>query len=188
MSNFKIHTIETAPAESKSLLEASEKNFGMIPNLHGILAESPGLLEAYQKLHEWFSNSSFNADELTVVWQSINVEHDCHYCVPAHTGIAKMMKIDEDIIEALRNETVLPSEKLEVLREATLEIVRNRGQLSQETIEKFYKNGYENRHLFNIILGLSQKTISNYINHIAKTPIDKEFEKYKWEKVTATIF
>jgi hypothetical protein len=52
------------------------------------------------KLHELFVNSSFNEEELTVVWQSINVEHACHYCVPAHTGIAAMMKVDEAITEA----------------------------------------------------------------------------------------
>jgi hypothetical protein len=34
--------------------------------------------------YELFVNSSFNEEELTVVWQSINVEHACHYCVPAH--------------------------------------------------------------------------------------------------------
>jgi hypothetical protein len=53
--------------------------------------------------YELFVNSSFNEEELTVVWQSINVEHACHYCVPAHTGIAAMMKVDEAI--NLRNET-----------------------------------------------------------------------------------
>jgi hypothetical protein len=53
--------------------------------------------------YELFVNSSFNEEELTVVWQSINVEHACHYCVPAHTGIAAMMKVDEAI--TLRNET-----------------------------------------------------------------------------------
>jgi hypothetical protein len=56
--------------------------------------------DAYQQLHELFVNSSFNEEELTVVWQSINVEHACHYCVPAHTGIAAMMKVDEAITEA----------------------------------------------------------------------------------------
>jgi hypothetical protein len=78
----------------------------MIPGLHGVLA-APGILDAYQQLHELFVNSSFNEEELTVVWQSINVEHACHYCVPAHTGIAAMMKVDEAITEALRNETPL---------------------------------------------------------------------------------
>jgi len=187
MKKFQIHTIETAPAESKESLEQSLKYFGMIPNLHGVLAESPGLLEAYKQLHDWFANSSFNADELTVVWQSINAEHECHYCVPAHTGIAKMMKVDDEIIEALRNETVLPREKLEVLRETTLLIVRNRGRLTDEQAQRFYAAGYENRQMLDIILGLSQKVISNYVNHLAATPVDKPFEKYKWEKVSEKV-
>jgi hypothetical protein len=55
----------------------------MIPGLHGVLAGAQGYL-TYQQLHELFVNSSFNEEELTVVWQSINVEHVCHYCAPTH--------------------------------------------------------------------------------------------------------
>ena len=80
---FALHTHETAPAESQPLLEKSVKNFGMIPNLHAVMAEAPALLEAYQASHEIFQKTSFDADELTVVWQTVNVEHECHYCVPA---------------------------------------------------------------------------------------------------------
>lgn len=49
------------------MLENSLKSFGMIPGLHGVLAESPQILEAYNLLHQQFVNSSFNNDELTVV-------------------------------------------------------------------------------------------------------------------------
>lgn len=180
---LKIHTIETAPERSKTLLEKSKKAYGYVPNLHGALAESPGLLETYQNIHnELLVNSSFNNDELTVVWQAINVEHECHYCVPAHTAIAKAMKVDDAITEALRNKTKLPSEKLETLRNMTLSMVRNRGNVSKDDIQTFYDAGYNQRHLLEIILGLSQKTISNYTNHIAETALDKGFEKFAWNK------
>jgi alkylhydroperoxidase family enzyme len=182
MSKLKVHSIDSAPENSKALLEKSVKAFGMLPGLHGVLAESPQLLEAYQVLHELFSNSSFNNDELTVVWQTINVEHECHYCVPAHTGIANMMKVDPAITEALRNQTAMPTEKLQALHEMTLSVVRKRGNVSGEELEAFYAAGYEKRHLLDIILGLSQKIISNYTNHIAETPIDKPFEKFAWSK------
>lgn len=182
MSTLKIHTIESAPKKSKPLLENSMKSFGMIPNLHGVLAGAPGILEAYQTLHSLFENSSFNNDELTVVWQTINVEHECHYCVPAHTGIAHMMKVDEALTEALRNKTAMPNEKLQTLHETTLSIVRNRGNITDSEIEAFYAAGYEQRQLLEIILGVSQKVISNYVNHIAKTPVDKPFEKFAWTK------
>jgi hypothetical protein len=33
-----------------------------------------------------------------------------------------------------------------------------------------------------VILVLSQKIMSNYINHIAKTPIDGAFKKFEWQK------
>jgi len=106
MSTLKIHTIDSAPEGSKASLEGSVKAFGMLPNLHGVLAGSPATLEAYKKLHELFSTKTiFNAEEKTVVWQAINVEHECHYCVPAHTGIAHMMEVNPDITEALRNRT-----------------------------------------------------------------------------------
>ena len=182
MNTLKIHNIETAPEASKPFLEKSMKAFGRIPGLHGVLAESPGLFEAYQTLHELFAESSLNNDEITVVWQTINVEHECHYCVPAHTGIANMMNIDPAITEALRNETPLPNEKLEALRDMTLSLVRKRGNVTKEEIEIFYSAGYEQRQLLDIILGISQKVISNYVNHIAETPVDKVFEKYAWKK------
>ncbi len=175
---FKIHTLDSAPAESKSVLENSKNAYGYIPNLHGVLAEAPGLLQAYANLHELFVNSSFNNDELTVVWQTINVEHNCHYCVPAHTAIAKAMGVDDAIIDALRNKTTIPSDKLQVLHETTLALTKNRGVLSEAQKEAFFAAGYGQRQLLEIILGLSQKIISNYTNSIAETPVDKAFQKF----------
>lgn len=182
MSTLKIHTLETAPEASKPLLENSLKGFGMVPNLHGVLASSPETLDAYQKLHGLFSNTSFNKEELTVVWQSINVEHECHYCVPAHTGIAHMMKVDAAITEALRNNAVLPNEKLQVLQNTTLRLVRNRGRISDSELQEFYAAGYGEQQVLEIILGIAQKTISNYTNHIASTPVDEPFQKFAWSK------
>ena len=182
MTTLKVHTIESAPEASKPLLEASQKAYGMIPGLHGVLAAAPGILEGYQKLHELFVNTSFNEEELTVVWQAINVEHACHYCVPAHTGIAHMMKVDNEITESLRNETPLTNPKLESLRTFTLSMVRNRGNVSQEELQAFYAAGYGEQQVLEIILGLSQKVISNYTNHIANTPVDAAFQKFAWSK------
>ncbi|OEF30212.1 carboxymuconolactone decarboxylase family protein [Vibrio rumoiensis] len=178
MSHFKIHDVESAPEASKPGLERSLKANGFIPNLHGVLAEAPGLLEGYQVLHELFSKSSFNAEELTVVWQTINVEHECHYCVPAHTGIALAMKVDADLNTALRNKEPMPTEKLQVLHDTTLSMVRKRGQLSEEEITSFFNAGYGQRQLLEIVLGLSQKVISNYTNHLSETPVDSVFEKF----------
>ena len=142
------------------------------------VAEAPTLLKGYQVLHELFQNTSFNAEELTVVWQSINVEHDCHYCVPAHSAIAASMKVDQGIVDALVNKTPLADAKLETLRETTLAMTRERGVISDELIEKFFAAGYGQQQLLEIIVGLSQKVMSNYTNHLANTPVDEPFKKF----------
>jgi alkylhydroperoxidase family enzyme len=182
MSTFTLHDQNSAPEAAKPLLEQSQKAFGMIPGLHAVMAEAPGLLEGYQVLHGLFVNSSFNADEKTVVWQTINVEHACHYCVPAHTGIAKSMKVSDEVSNALRDETPLPTAKLEALRDFTLAMVRQRGELEPKQVQDFYAAGYSQQNVLEVILGLSQKVMSNYTNHIAQTPVDEAFKRFAWTK------
>ncbi|MDN3380450.1 MULTISPECIES: carboxymuconolactone decarboxylase family protein [unclassified Pseudoalteromonas] len=178
MAEFTLYTQENAPEAAKPLMEKSVAAFGMLPNLHAVMAQAPTLLEGYQVLHELFQNTSFNAEELTVVWQTINVEHECHYCVPAHSAIAASMKVDEGIVDALVNKTPLADEKLETLRETTLAMTQNRGVISDEQIEKFFAAGYAQQQLLEIVLGLSQKVMSNYTNHLADTPVDEPFKKF----------
>ncbi|MEM7709318.1 MAG: carboxymuconolactone decarboxylase family protein [Pseudomonadota bacterium] len=182
MSDFPMHDLDTAPDASKPLLENSKKAFGRLPGLHRVMSESPQLLDAYQRLHKLFQETQFDKDELTVVWQTINVEHACHYCVPAHTGIAKMMKVDDAITEALRNETPLPSPKLEALRTFTLEVTRQRGEVRPEQMRAFFDAGYDHRAILDVVLGLAQKVMSNYVNHMAETPMDDAFAPFAWKK------
>ncbi|GGI71492.1 carboxymuconolactone decarboxylase family protein [Shewanella gelidii] len=182
MSKFNIHTVETAPAESKAMLQQAKNNNGMIPNLLGVLSESPQTFAAYSQLHQLFTESSLDHEEMTVVWQTINAAHNCTYCVPAHTAIAHSMKVDPELTEALRNGDAMPTEKLQVLRDTTLELVQERGELSSVSLERFYSVGYAQRQLLEIVLGLSQKVISNYVNHLAHTPLDSAFQPFAWEK------
>lgn len=183
MTEFTLHSLDTAPDGSKPFLDNSVKAFGMIPGLHAVMAASPAMLEGYQTLHQIFSEkTSFTADELTVVWQTINVEHGCHYCVPAHTYIAGAMKVAPEITTALRDETPLPTERLEVLRTFTLAMLRSRGNVSQAELDAFFAAGYTQQQVLEVILGLAQKVLSNYTNHVAQTPVDAPFQSLAWER------
>lgn len=183
MTEFTLHDKQSAPQESRQLLDNSVQAFGMVPNLHAVMAEAPGLLEGYQRLHQLFLDSSFADEETTVVWQTINVEHACHYCVPAHTGIAKSMKVDDAITDALRNETPLPTARLEALRDFTLAVVRGRGNVDNNAVQAFLKAGFTQRHILEVVLGTAQKVMSNYTNHLADTPVDEPFKKFEWHQV-----
>lgn len=185
MIEFQLHDESTAPDASKDLLIQSRKNNGMLPGLHAVMAEAPGLLEAYNFAHQQFMNSSFSKDELTVVWQTVNVEHACHYCVPAHTAIAKSMKVEDAITNALRDETALPNARLEALRDFTLSVVRGRGHVDESAVQAFIDAGFTQRQILEVVLGVAQKVMSNYTNHLTRTPVDAPFKPFEWHKATA---
>jgi hypothetical protein len=54
-----------------------------------------------------------------------------------------------------------------------MSVYRNSVQFTQEkptSGEPFLAAGYTTRHVLDIILGLAQKVMSNYVNHLAKAP------------------
>lgn len=176
--SFKLYDIESAPNAVAEELAESLSAFGFIPNLHKVLAVSEQTLKMYKELHGAFSNTSFDATELTVVWQTINNFHECHYCLPAHSAVAHMMKVESAIIDDLRQGNTLRDPKLAALQATTLEITENRGHLSEITKTAFFEAGYGEQQLVEIVLGLSQKIISNYVNHLADTPLDEQFTQF----------
>jgi alkylhydroperoxidase family enzyme len=181
MTKFERLDENTAPEAALPLIEKSKAAFGRLPGLHAVMAQAPALLEGYQVLHRLFAEeTSFDAEETTVVWQTINVAHECHYCVPAHTGIAKAMNVSDEISNALRDETPLPTDKLEALRTFTLAMLESRGNPTDAQLDAFFAAGYGERQVLEIILGLAQKVMSNYTNHIADTPVDEGMKKFAW--------
>lgn len=184
MTQFTIHSQETAPAASKPLLDKLKKAVGFIPGLYGVFAESPKALEAYDVLATLFKQTSLTTTEQHVVWLAINYENDCGYCVPAHTALAKMDAVPDDVIEALREGTPIADPKLEALRTFTVQVVQKRGWATDDDTRAFLDAGYTQEQILEVILGLAQKVMSNYTNHIAKTPVDAVFKKFAWQKPT----
>ncbi|WP_017314322.1 carboxymuconolactone decarboxylase family protein [Mastigocladopsis repens] len=183
---FTIYTLETAPEESKEALRDAKETFGLIPNLEGICALAPALLKGGMALWDLFSTTSFSPVEQQVVYLAVNYENECHYCMAAHSGLAKMVALSTEDINAMRNGEPLQDSKLQALRHFTQRMVQARGWVTDDEIESFMKVGYTKQQVLEIILGIAVKVIHNYTNHIAQTPLDNEFKRYAWSKPTVS--
>ena len=184
--DFKIYTTDNAPEDSKPLLKAAEEQFGFLPNLLGEFAESPATLEGYLKLNEIIGKTDFTPKEQQLIILAASIENRCHYCSAVHSFLLKnQVGADEEIVEAVRNGTTLPDEKLDALVTYTQAVVNKRGFVKEEDLKAFLEAGYTRRHVLEVNLIISLKTISNYTNHIAQTPVDEVFEGEKLEPETA---
>lgn len=179
---FTVHTIDTAPDDSKQSLVHAQETFGFIPNLEGILAESPVALKSGMALWDLFAASSFSPIEQQVIYLTANYENGCSYCMAAHSGLAKMVGMSADHVDALRAGHPLAEPKLQALRHFTQRMIEARGWLGEPEISDFLAAGYTKQQVLEVIVGLAVKTIHNYTNHIADTPLDKAFQEHQWSK------
>ncbi len=182
MSKFKVHTIESAPEAAKPVLEQVRKAYGMLPNLFGVFAAAPPAANSYLTLTGEFSDTDFSETERQVILLTTSFENNCDYCMAAHSAIAEMAKVPEDVVEALRSGSPIAGPKLEALRRFTAKMVTSRGSISEADREAFFAAGYTERHVLEVILGITLKTLSNYTNHVAGTPLDEAFTSQRWEK------
>lgn len=176
--DFVLHTPSTAPEASQPWLEGARKAFGRVPNVLAVMAESPAALEAYLTLGGLFEKTAFDATERHVVLQAINAANACHYCTQAHGTLAVQVHgLDPELDRALRERRPLADPRLEALRGFADALVRKQGWPAEQDVADFLAAGYERRHLIEVILAAGFKTITNYLNHIADTPVDAAFSR-----------
>ena len=180
MADYKVHTLDSA-GDSAPLLEKSMETFGFIPNLHGVMAESPAMLKAYQTMHAIFSKTNLSETERQIILLANNRLNGCTYCMAAHTMISKMENVPDDVIQPLRSGTPIADPKLEALRVFAEKMNTSRGQPEDSDLVAFFAHGYTKETVLDVILGTSFKVLSNYTNHIADTPLDKQFAAGEWK-------
>jgi len=186
MTRYNVHTVDTAPDAAAPILDSAAKAYGFLPNLLGVMAEAPSLLEGYVSLIETFEKKThLSPTEQQIILMVNNRLNGCNYCMAAHTTISQMQKIPADVIEALRNGSPLADSKLEALRTFAVKVNESRGWVESSDIDTLVDAGYTQGTAFEDILGTAVKVLSNYANHIAEPPVDDAFAANAWSRPEA---
>ncbi len=182
METFAVHSSTTAPEGSRKKLDGLGKAFGFVPNLMGVLAEAPAALDAYLTLSNLFDSSSLTPVERQVVLLAVSFENGCDYCMGAHSGLALMQGVPDDVVRALRDGTPISDRRLEALRTFAGIVTRQRAILSDGDLAAFLAAGYSRRQVLEVLVGVTQKTLSNSVNHLARTRLDTAFSAQRWSR------
>ena len=185
---FEFHSIESAPESVKPELEAAQKDYGAVPNLYRGFATNPATLKVYLSFNELLQqHGTLSPIEQQVVYLTVSAENGCTYCVGAHSVLADMSKMAAATVEELRNQTALTDVKLNALRDFTLSVMEHRGWVPEADLAEFARAGYNESQVLEVLTIIAQKTISNYFNHIAQTPLDDVFSGRAWEPNQAQV-
>ncbi|GGT97798.1 carboxymuconolactone decarboxylase family protein [Actinomadura citrea] len=180
MAEFTVYDETDAPADARPQLEAAKKRMGFVTTLNGVMAESPELLAGYNALSEQFTRSSLPGHAKHAVLITASVLNGCEYCVAAHSTVALRARVPAEVVEALRAGRPLDDPALEAVRRLTGAMVTQRGWVDDADVEAFLAAGHTRRHVLDVVLGVGMKTLSNYTNHIAHTPLDPAWKEQEW--------
>ncbi|MGW7089232.1 carboxymuconolactone decarboxylase family protein [Streptomyces sp. NPDC054871] len=165
---FTEHTVETAPAESRAAMERTAAAFGKTPSAVALLAESPELLNGFLELSASFEQSTLEPVARETVIMTIAVRNDCHICVTMHTAKLRKLGAGTELIAALRQGEALSDERLEAIRQFTLEVLATAGGVADDDLKAFLAHGYTERNALEVVLGIGTYTMSTLANRLTR--------------------
>lgn len=181
MARLTVHTVETAPEAAKPRVEAALKNNGFLPNLIGVLANSPEALAFYQEVGKLNGNTSLSACEREVVQIIAAKTNACGFCVAGHTKLATLKKLlSDNAIAASRavDAQAFEDAKLSALADFTIAVMADKGAVSDAALAAFFHAGYSQQQAVEVVLGVALATLCNYTNNLAQTDINPELQAF----------
>lgn len=167
----------TTATETNAAFQAIARKYGFVPNvLREMGTKSPAALNVYLGGNEAMANSSLNQQELNTVMLAVSQANGCHYCTKAHSALLKGAGLTREAVEAIEGGELSGDGRLKSLVSATRLIHEKKGWLAKEDLEKLEREGIGRVQVYEIIALIGLKTISNYINHINQTKVDRQFE------------
>jgi len=175
MTLFTLHTDKTAPEGAAEVLGKVKEKYGFIPNLAACVAEAPNVLSAIMALSSAMDNSSLTAQEQQVVLLTISTLNGCSYCRAVHKALGSMAKVDAETLDAIIGSIPLADKKLNALNSFVIAIFKDRGLVSEEKTQAFLDAGFSKAQVFEVVMGVALKTLTNYCNHLAGAEPNAEF-------------
>lgn len=159
----------------ETILDAVREKFGFVPNVLREMAASPAALRVYLASQEAMAaHGVLSPGEQQVVQLAISAANGCHYCTAAHTALGKAAGVEATDLAAIRAGRAPADSRAAALAETVRLLLERQGWLEGPDLARLEGLGVDRRTLYDVVAFVGLKTISNWVNHIAATPVDPE--------------
>jgi AhpD family alkylhydroperoxidase len=165
---FASHTLDSAPAASRPLMESTIAHFGQLSEPVARMAESPEMFGGFLQANNLFEASTLDPLSREVVVLTMATRNGCRVCLTMHTARLRQMKADPALITALRAGEALDDSRLEAVRQFTLRALATTGEVPDEQIEEFLAAGFTKRNALEVVLGIGTYTMSTFANRLIR--------------------
>jgi AhpD family alkylhydroperoxidase len=183
MSTFQVHTIDSAPEQSKPALRQLQQTFGFIPNIAGAMAESPVLIDAFLSLFQKVHAGSFTEAQIQTLLLTNAVTNACSWAVAFHTALALNEGLSTADVDAIRSGRAPEDRQYAALSTLTRTSIEKRGHLDVRDVSVFLEAGFRRDQVFEVLAVVAASAITNYAGNIAQPPLEAQFQGHVWNCV-----
>jgi alkylhydroperoxidase family enzyme len=185
VSAFPIHSIESAPEQSRQPLEALHGAFGIVPNIAGAMATSPVLIDSLVGLFGKVHGGSFSENQIQVVLLTNAVTNASAWAVAFHSYLAVKTGVDAADVDAIRKRQMPKDAKDAALSTLARTLIEKRGHLGDQDVSAFLGAGFDNDRLLEVIAIVAASTMTNYTGNVTHPPLEDAFQTYRWHAPSA---
>ncbi len=187
MSIFEVQTIDQAPEGSKAPLEKLRQTFGMIPNVAGVIANSPVLMNIFTPLFGGVHEGSFTEAEIQTLLLTNAVTNSCAWAVAFHSYLAIKAGLDPADVRAIREQRAPREPRYAALSAYARSLIENRGHVGEATVTTFLSGGFRPDQALEVLAVSAASTITNYTLNIAEPPLEPLFQEHAWGPDAAAL-
>jgi len=177
-SKYPIHTLASAPENSKAALEQLQQAFGVIPNIAGVIANSPKLVNPLVGVFQQVHSSSLTEQEIQIVLLTDAVANSCTYAVALHTALAIQHGVSPEEAGAVRERLALRDKRFAALSALARTLIEKRGHVSGQELDSFIATGFTKEQVLEVVAIVAASTITNYAGTIANPTLEDSLRQY----------
>jgi AhpD family alkylhydroperoxidase len=182
MTNFPIHTVDTAPEWAKEPLAQLREAFGFIPGVAATMANSSPLLNSFFSAFGRFrGDGTFTPAERQVLLLSNAVANDCAWAVAFHTLEALEDGVPPAEVDAIRQGGLPAGPRHAALSALTRALIGKRGHLDDADTAAFLAAGFDRNQILEVITGVAISAMTNYAASAADLPVEDRLRAHAWD-------
>ncbi|HSV00089.1 MAG TPA: carboxymuconolactone decarboxylase family protein [Roseiarcus sp.] len=187
MSIFEVQTIDGAPEASRAPLEKLERTFGMVPNVAGVIANSPVLTSLFVLLFEGVHRGTFTEAEIQTLLLTNAVTNACAWAVAFHSCLALKAGLDPGDVQAIRDRRAPRGPRYAALSTYARALIEQRGRVGDAAITALLSAGFKPDQALEVLAVSAASTITNYALNIAEPLLEPMFQEHAWRPDSAAL-
>jgi uncharacterized peroxidase-related enzyme len=163
---------ETATGDVAAAFAEAKAQFGGVINLFRSAGNAPNVLSGILAMNkELAANRELSDHQVELVAMLVSALNRCDYCVNVHMQVGKSVGLTgEELISAMAAQG--NDRKTQALLDYANEVVRNRGLVTDNTLQRARGEGFSDKALLEVIGVIGVYTTLQYIRHVANPAKD----------------